>query len=121
MAATTARKVPFSGGASVLIAATSTAGTEIHAAGATADGSIYDEIYVWFYNGHTADVVVTVEIYGVTVPTHTIVLTVPFKAGLILVIPGELLENSQTVAAFAGTTNVLVAHGYVNRITQDAD
>ena len=121
MAATTARKVPFSVAASVKVVATATAGTAVHAAGATADGSIYDEIYLWAWNSHTADVVLTIEMYGVTVPENTIEVTIPFDSGLVLVLPGMLLENSQAVAAFATVANVVAVYGFVNRITQDAD
>jgi len=33
-----------------------------------------------------------------------------------LVVPGLLLQNGLTVRAFAGTANVILINGYVNRI-----
>jgi hypothetical protein len=43
--------------------------------------------------------------------------TIPAESGLSLVAPGLLLQNGLLVTAFAGTTNVILLHGYVNRIT----
>ena len=40
----------------------------------------------------------------------------PAEEGLMLLAPGLLLQNSLTVKAFAGTTNEIVIHGYVNKI-----
>ena len=115
-------KIPFSAstqGRGIKIVATATAGTTIHTTGTSA--TIIDEVWLSLYNGHTADVVVTIEFGGVTVPDDVIVLTVPVKAGLILAVPGLPLLGSGgaslTVAAFAATANVITARGYVNRIT----
>lgn len=99
-------------GLPVKVAATATAGTTIHTAHATA----LDEIWLYAYNGHTADVVLTIEYGGATVPDQNIVLTVTTKAGLILVIPGLLLTNSKVLKAFAATANVITLSGFVNRI-----
>jgi hypothetical protein len=33
------------------------------------------------------------------------------------VIPGLLLQNGLAITAYAGTTNVIMVNGYVNRIT----
>ena len=78
-------------------------------------------MWLYLYNGHTADVLTTIEFGGVTVPNDVIVLTVPFKSGPVLVIPGWPLLGSGaatlTVAIFAATANVITARGYVNRIT----
>ena len=115
-------KIQFSAstqGRGIKIVATVTAGTTIHTTGTSA--TIIDEVWLSLYNGHTADVQVTIEFGGVTVPDDIIVLTVPFKAGLVLAVPGLPLLGSGavslTVAAFAGTANVITARGYVNRIT----
>jgi hypothetical protein len=99
-------------GLPVKVAATATAGTTIHTAHATS----LDEIWLYAYNGHTADVVLTVEFGGATVPDQNIILTVSTKAGLILVIPGLLLTNSKVLKAFAATANVITLSGFVNRI-----
>ena len=48
-------------------------------------------------------------------------MTVLPEAGLVTIIPGLVLSGSGSVAttvkAFAGTTNVIMLSGYVNRIT----
>ena len=100
-------------GVAVLIAATATAGTLIHTAHATA----YDELWLWAYNSHTADLVLTIEWGGVTDPTNHIVQTIPFDAGLVPVVPGLILTNSLVCRAFAGTTNLVTLSGFVNRVT----
>lgn len=115
-------KIPFSAstqGRGIKIVATGTAGTAVHVTGTSA--TIIDEVWLWLYNGHTADVVTTIELGGVTVPDDVVVLTVPTKAGLILAVPGFPLLGSGaaslTVGIFAATANVITARGYVNRIT----
>ena len=109
-------KLAFSGstdGLPVKVAATATAGTTIHTAHATA----LDEVWVYAYNGHTSDVVLTLEYGGAAVPDQNIILTVTSKAGLILVVPGLLLTNSKVLKAFAATANVITLTGFINRIS----
>lgn len=108
-------KVKFSestDGLPVKVVQTATAGTLVHTAHATA----LDEVWLYAYNGHSADVVLTVEFGGATVPDQNIVLTVSTKSGLVLVVPGLLLTNSKTIKAFAATANVITLSGYINRI-----
>lgn len=100
-------------GRGIKVVPTSTAGTTIHTAHATS----LDEVWLYAYNGHSADVVLTVEFGGVTVPDDNIVVTVPTKAGLLLVAPGLVLTGGVVVKAFAATANVIVISGFVNRIT----
>lgn len=103
-------------GRGILIAATATAGTTVHTAHATA----LDEVWLFAYNAHTAAVEVTVEPGGVTAPPtggDQIKVSVPSKSGLLTVIPGLLFTNSVIIRVFAGTTNVIVCSGYVNRIS----
>jgi len=104
-------------GRGIKIAATSTPGTTIHTAVAGTTAGTFHEIWVWFFNSHTADVVVTVEFGGTTAPDDNVTLTVPTKAGAFLAIPGWILQNTDVVKAFAATTNVIVAYGFVNSIT----
>jgi len=92
---------------------TASPGTLVHTAHATAK----DEVWLYAYNGHTADVVLTVEYGGAVVPDQNIIITIPTKAGLTLIIPGLLLTNSRTIRAFAATANVITLSGYVNRIS----
>lgn len=115
--AQTFSKVLLSGctqGKGIKIAATATAGTLIHTA--VSGTSSLDEIWLWAYNGHTADVVLTLEWGEATVPDGNIIQTIPFKQGKFLIVDGRLLQNSLVVRAFAGTTNVIIIDGYVNRI-----
>ena len=99
-------------GRGIKVVPTSTAGTTIHTAHATA----LDEVWIYAYNGHSADVVLTVEFGGATVPDDNIVMTIPTKAGLFAVVPGLILTGGVVVKAFAATANVIVLSGYVNRI-----
>lgn len=115
-------KIPFSGstqGQGIKVAATSTPGTLIHTTGVS--GTILDEIWLYAFNSDTADRLLTVEFGGATAPDQNIVVTVPFKSGLIIVVPGLPLLGSGTVAltvkAFAATANVITISGFVNRIT----
>lgn len=98
-------------GKGIKIVPTATAGTLLH----TSDATAKDEITLWIYNGHTANVDITVEFGGVTVPDNTIVMTIPYKDGMYLVIPGTFLQNSLTVNAFASVANVLTAYGRIRR------
>lgn len=118
MAAAVKRKLTGStDGKPIKVVATATAGTTIHTAvGGTVDGT-YDEIWLWAYNGHTANVVLTVEFGGATVPDQNIVTTVPFKAGLVPIVPGLILQNGMVVKAFASVANVITLVGFVNSIT----
>ena len=100
-------------GKAVKVEATATAGTTIHTAHATS----LDEVWLWAFNSHTADVVLTIEFGGATAPDQNIVQTIPKNAGLVCVVPGLILTNSLTVKAFAGTTNVVTLSGYINRIS----
>ncbi len=122
MAANATVVIPFSAstqGKGIKIVATSTAGTAIHVTGTSA--TVLDQIWLYLYNGHTSDVLTTIEFGGVTVPDNNIILTVPFKSGLVLAVPGLfLLGNGSvglTVAAFAATGNVITASGWVYRTT----
>ena len=114
--------IPFSGstqGQGVKVVATSTAGTLIHTTGTSA--TIIDRLSIWAYNGHSADVELTIEFGGATVPDQNIVQTVTAKTGLTLVVDGLILlgdgSSSLTVKAFAATGDVIVLSGYVMRVT----
>jgi hypothetical protein len=119
MASSSAHKRKLSGstdGKPIKITTTSTAGDTIHTAVAGTTAGTFDEVWLWAYNGHTADVVLTIEFGGATVPDQNIVVTIPFKSGLIPVVPGLILQNGMVVKAFATTANVVTLMGYVNAI-----
>ena len=105
-------------GLAIKVAATSTAGTAIHTASATA--TTIDEIWLYAVNTSTSAVKLTIEWGEATAPDGNIELTVAAESGLVLVSPGLLLQGNATpkvVKAFAATANVITIHGYVNRIT----
>lgn len=114
-------KIPLNGGGNdglgILVAATATAGTLIHTASATA--ATVDEIWLYAYNNHSADILLTVEFGGVTAPKDVIKFTVPFQKGLFLVSSGLIVQGNATakiIRAFAATANQISLFGYVNRI-----
>ena len=104
-------------GLGVLVAATATAGTAVHTASATS--TTVDEIWLYAVNTSTSAVKLTIEWGEATAPNGNIELTVAAESGLVLVTPGLVMQGNATakvVRAFAATTNVIVIHGYVNRI-----
>lgn len=99
-------------GKQIKVAATATAGTTIH----TAHASALDEIWLYAVNSSTSAVKLTVEWGEATAPDGNVEVTIPAESGYLLVVPGLLLTNSLVVKAFAGTANVILINGYVNRI-----
>jgi hypothetical protein len=111
-------KVLLSGstnGKQIKVVATATAGTTIHTA--TSGTSNLDEIWLYAVNSSSSAVKLTIEWGEATAPDGNIEVTVPAEDGYMLVVPGLLLQNSLVVKAFAGTANVILINGYVNRIT----
>jgi hypothetical protein len=116
----TALKRKLSGstdGLAIKVVQTGTAGDTIHSAVAGTTAGTFHEIWLWAYNGHTADVVLTIEFGGASVPDQNIVVTIPFKSGLVPVVPGFILQNGMVVKCFAATANVITINGFVNAIT----
>lgn len=110
-------KIPLSGstnGKGILVAATATPGTLIHTA--VSGTTSFDEIWLYCQNTSTSSVALDVE-YGGTATADNIEITIPGESGLVLVVPGLFLNNGLVVRAWAGTTNVLAIHGYVNRVS----
>lgn len=102
-------------GKGIKVAATATLGTTIHTA--VTGTSDMDEIYLYAVNTDTTDRKLTLEWGSGTAPDDNIEFTVPAESGLYLLAPGLLLQNSLVVTAFCATANVVVIHGWVNRIT----
>lgn len=104
-------------GKGILVAATATAGTTIHTGSTTT--TTLDEMWLYAVNTSASDVKLTVEWGETTAPNGNIEFTVKAENGLYLIVPGLILKGNATalvVRAFAATTNVIVIHGYVNRI-----
>lgn len=113
----TATKIKFSGGSNgrgIKVAATATPGTTIHTATSATD--TLDELWLWAVNSDTTARKLTIEFGGTTSPDDLIELTIPAEAGLVLVVPGIPLDGGVVVKAFCATTNVVMVHGYVNRV-----
>lgn len=105
-------------GLAVKVAATATPGTAVHTASTTT--TTIDEIWLYAVNTSTSAVKLTVEWGETTAPDGNIEVTVQPEAGLVVIIPGLLLQGNATakvVRAFAATANVISLHGFVNRIT----
>lgn len=100
-------------GKGIAISGSATPGTTIH----TADATALDEIWLYAVNSSTSDVKLTIEWGEDTAPNGNIEQTLAGEEGLVLIVPGLLLTNSLVVKAFAGTVNVIIIHGFVNRIT----
>ena len=107
------------GGRLIKVGATATPGTTIHATGTSA--TIEDEVWLYAVNSSSTDVKLTIEFGGTSSPDDLIEYTVKAEDGLYLVVPGLVLTGdgaaARTIRAFAGTTNVVMIGGYVNRIT----
>lgn len=104
-------------GKGIPIVATATAGTLLHTGSATP--ATLHEVWLYIVNTSTTPVKATIEWGFATTPDSNIEVTIAPEDGLLLVIPGLILKGNATpltVKAFAGTTNVLVAHGFVNVI-----
>jgi len=102
-------------GKGIKVVATATPGTTIHTA--VAGTTDFDEIWIYCVNSSASEVDLTLEWGEATVPDGNIEVTIPAEAGLMLVVPGLELQNTLVVKAFAATANVLILHGFVNRIT----
>lgn len=106
-------------GRGILVAATSTPGTTIHATGTSS--TIEDEIWLYAHNTSASGVKLTIEYGGTTSPNDLIEFTVAAESGLYLLVPGLILTGTgsaaNTVRAFAATGSVINIFGYVNRIT----
>ena len=104
-------------GLGIKVAATATAGTAIHTASATT--TTIDEVWLYAVNTSVSSVKLTIEWGEATAPDGNIEVTVLPEAGLVTVIPGLVLQgnaSAKVVRAFAGSADVIVMHGFVNRI-----
>ena len=114
---TTVSRIPLSGsthGRGIKVAATATAGTLIHTA--TSSATDCDVVTLYAHNSDTVAVNLTIEWGGVTSPDDLIKLSIPAGTGLTLVCPDLVIRNTLVVRAFAGTTNVVMVQGFVNRV-----
>ena len=109
-------KIPLSGstnGRGVLVTQTATPGTTIHTA--VSGTSSFDEVWLYSMNTSGSSVKLTVE-YGGTGVGDIVEITLASESGLVLVVPGLMLNDAAVVRAFAGTGSVISLYGYVNRV-----
>jgi len=110
-------KVLLSGstqGKGIKVVQTATAGDTIHTA--VAGTSDLDEIWLYAVNSSAAAVKLTLEWGEAAAPDGNIEQILAPEAGLVLLVPGLLLQNELVVKAFASAANVILIHGFVNRI-----
>lgn len=105
-------------GRGIKVVATATPGTLIHTAVTGTTPGTFDEIWLYVFNSNaTTDILLTIELGGVTAPDDNVSLTVPARSGRYLVLDGAILQNGTVVRAIGGSANLLVVTGYVNQIT----
>jgi hypothetical protein len=115
-------RIPLSGstqGKGIKIAAIATPGTMLHTTGTSV--AILDVVWLYLTNSDTSARKVTIEWGGVAVPDDNIEVTIPAEGGLTLAIPGLTLVGTgaagNIIRAFCATTNVVMAFGYVDRVS----
>ena len=106
-------------GKAVKVAATSSPGTTIHATGTSS--TVIDEVWLFATNSSSSAVTLTIQYGGTASPDNETKLSIPATSGQTLVIPGFLLSGTgsaaNTIYAYAGTANVIMISGYVNRVS----
>ena len=103
-------------GMGIKVAATATPGTLVHTA--IAGTSAIDLIYLWVNNTDSAAHTITIEFGDATSPDHHLVdaFSIAANSGQVQVCFGIPLQNGKTVKIFASAANVIIVHGYVNRV-----
>jgi hypothetical protein len=107
--------LPLSGSTSgrpIKVGATATPGTLIHTAQATSQ----DRLFLTATNTTASPITVTIEKGGVSVPDDLVVdaFEVP-GGGFPWEFPPMQITGGLVIRAFAGTTNVILIDGFVNR------
>lgn len=102
-------------GRQIKVVKTETPGTLIHTA--VSGTSDWDEIWLWAVNSDTTIRKLTIEFGGVSAPDDLIEVNLPPESGLVLVVPGLILQNALAVRVFASEADVVLISGFVNRIT----
>lgn len=107
------------GGRPILVGATTSPGTTIHATGT--DPDVTDEMWLYAHNTDTVGHKLTIQFGDTSSPSDLIEVEIPAQDGLTLLVPGLPLVGTgaaaRTVRAFAALTDVVTVSGYVNRIT----
>jgi hypothetical protein len=105
-------------GKAIKVTGTGTGSTvTVHTAVAGTTAGVFDEIWVYANNTSSSAVKLTLEWGTATAADGNIELTIAAESGLVLVVPGLILQNGMVVKAFAATADVILLTGYVNAIT----
>ena len=105
-------------GKAIKLTGTDSAGAvTVHTAVAGTTVGTFDEIWLYANNTSASAVKLTVEWGTATAADGNIELTIAAESGLVLVIPGLILQNAMVVEAFAATGDVILLTGFVNAIT----
>jgi len=105
-------------GLAIKVTGTGTGSTvTVHTAVAGTTAGVFDEIWLYANNTSTSAVKLTLEWGTATAADGNIELTIAAEAGLVLVVPGLILQNAKVVKAFAGTADVILLTGFVNQIS----
>ena len=104
-------------GKAIKLTGTDSAGAvTVHTAVAGTTVGTFDEIWLYANKTSASAVKLTVEWGTATAADGNIELTIAAEAGLVLVVPGLILQNAKVVKAFAGTADVILLSGFVNAI-----
>lgn len=101
-------------GKGIKVSAVSSPGTLIHTACSGTTPGTYDEVWLWAYNNDSSNIVISIEIGDNDLPRK---VTIPLQVGLVPIIPGLILQNSQIIRIYASLPNVIKIDGFVNHIT----
>tara|TARA_A100000172_G_scaffold60505_1_gene39976 strand:+ start:702 stop:1064 length:363 start_codon:yes stop_codon:yes gene_type:complete len=93
------------------------AAVTVHTAQSGTGDNNYDEVFVYANNSSTAAILVTIEFGGTTDPDDLIEVSVPAQQGLMLIVPGLVLQNSLVIKAWASVANQVSLFGFVNKVT----
>jgi hypothetical protein len=101
-------------GRGILISTNSDPGTLITTVDSGTSDALLQEVFLWADNSHTSDIVLTIKRGSATMAP----ITIPFRKGLFLVLPGIPLRNGLEIRAFAETTDLIRVYGYVNEVVR---
>ena len=105
-------------GLGIKVTGTGTGSTvTVHTAVAGTTAGVFDEIWLYANNTSSSAVKLTLEWGTATAADGNIELTIAAESGLVLVVPGLILQNTKVVKAFAATADVILLTGYVNQIS----
>jgi hypothetical protein len=93
------------------------AAVTVHTAQSGTGDNNYDEVFIYANNSSTAAILVTIEFGGTTDPDDLIEVSVPAQQGLMLIVPGLVLQNSLVVKSWASVANQISLFGFVNKVT----